>query len=120
MKHNYMLLMRGPDDERVAHLTAQVHYGVLHDAVGEPEHPQQHDHDADAREDERRIGADGAQQDTRTKQQRRQHRQAELARHQAHLVPCMPIIKYWKFLAFNTQVTFRKSSLSGLQYSDDL
>lgn len=48
------------------HLAAEVHDRVLHDAVCEPEHPQQHHHEADAREDERRIGADGAQQNARS------------------------------------------------------
>ena len=68
-----------------AHLSAQVDNRVLHNAVGKPEHPQQHDHDADAREDEICVGADRAQQDAGTKQKRCQHGKTELACYQADL-----------------------------------
>ena len=61
-------------------LPPQVHAGGLHHAVGKPEHPHEHDQQADAGEHEGRVGPDGAQQHAGTQQQRGQHWQRHLHR----------------------------------------
>ena len=55
-------------------LPAQVHTGGLHHTVCKPQHPHEHDQEADAGEDEGGVRPDGPQQHACSQQQRGQHR----------------------------------------------